>query len=112
MQSKSLDGLEPWLRPYARYLVSLAGYAGARSVRITSVRRSRAAQAALYARYLQGRSRFPAAPPGRSLHEQGIAWDMVTEPYSALWTLGSWWQQMGGTWGGNSDPIHFDARGH
>lgn len=109
MNNTSLRGLESWLQPYAEWLVSVAPYAGARSVRITSVRRSRAKQAMLYQRFLSGQAQFPAAPPGRSRHEYGLAWDMVTEPFSALYTLGQWWKQVGGTWG-PSDAIHFEVR--
>lgn len=104
----SLRRLQPWLRPYAEWLVWAAPYAGARSVRITSVTRSRAQQAALYRRFLAGRSQFPAAPPGRSKHEFGLAWDMVTEPYSVLPILGRWWNEVGGTWH-PSDVIHFEV---
>lgn len=106
MNRTSLKDLQPWLRPYAEWLVSAAPFAGARSVRITSVLRSRAQQQQLYSNYLRGRSQFPAAPPGHSKHEFGLAWDMVTEPYSALATLGNWWSQLGGEWH-PSDPIHF-----
>jgi len=106
----SLEGLNPSLRPYARWLVSAAPYAGARSVRVTSVLRSRAEQAALYSNYLAGRSSFPAAPPGSSKHEYGLAFDMVTEPFSALDTLGAWWRQLGGEWS-PTDRIHFAAAG-
>lgn len=108
MNQTSLSGLVPWLRPFASWLVSAAPYAGARSVRVTSVRRSRAQQQALYSNYLAGRSQFPAAPPGRSKHEYGLAWDMVTEPFAALATLGSWWRLIGGTWS-PTDPIHFEV---
>jgi len=108
VQSHSLSSLQPWLRPYAEWLVSVAPSAGARSVRITSVQRSRGRQRALYSRFLSGRSRFPAAPPGRSLHEYALAWDMVTEPFSALDTLGAWWKQLGGSWH-TSDRIHFSV---
>lgn len=111
MTNLSLSGLEPWLRPYAEWLVSAAPYAGARTVRVTSVRRSKAQQQQLYRNYLAGRSSFPAAPPGRSKHEFGLAWDMVTEPFSALDTLGAWWRQAGGEWS-NTDPIHFAAKGN
>lgn len=110
LSNNSLRTLQPWLVPYAEWLRWAAPYAGARRIRVTSVRRSRAKQALLYRRYLAGRSRFPAAPPGRSLHEYGLAFDMVTEPRSALGILGSWWRQLGGTYGGRRDPIHFDAR--
>jgi len=109
MISTTLKGLQPWLRPYAEWLVSAAPYAGAKSVRVTSVRRSRAQQQQLYNNYLAGRSSFPAAPPGRSKHEYGLAFDMVTEPFSALDTLGAWWQQLGGEWS-PTDRIHFAAK--
>lgn len=106
--STSLRSLQPWLQPAAEWLLSVAPYAGARRTRVTSVKRSRALQASLYKRYLAGRSSFPAAPPGRSKHEYGLAWDMVTEPFSALYTLGAWWNQLGGRWS-SSDPIHFEV---
>jgi len=105
----SLLLLQPFLQPYAKWLISVAPYAGARSTRVTSVWRSRAEQQQLYDNYLAGRSQFPAAPPGSSKHEQGLAWDMVTEPFSALSTLGGWWIQIGGEWH-PSDPIHFAAK--
>lgn len=108
LSSSSLNRLQPWLTPYARWLVSVAPYAGARQVRITSVTRSRAKQQQLYERFLRGEAQFPAAPPGRSKHEFGRAWDMVTEPYWALDILGDWWKQVGGIWH-PSDRIHFEA---
>jgi len=108
MQTHSLSSLQPWLKPYADWLVSVAPYAGARSVRITSVTRSRGRQLALYNRFLRGRAQFPAAPPGRSHHEYGLAWDMVTEPFSVLATLGAWWIQLGGRWS-PKDKIHFSV---
>lgn len=110
MNATTFKGLQPWLRPYADWLLSAAPYAGATSVRVTSVRRSRAQQAQLYKSYLAGRSSFPAAPPGSSKHEYGLAFDMVTEPFSALDTLGVWWRQLGGEWS-TTDRIHFAAPG-
>lgn len=109
--STSLKSLQPALQPYAYWLVSVAPYAGARSLRITSVKRSKAQQQELYEAWLRRdpSQPYPAAPPGRSLHEYGLAWDMVTEPYSALSTLGGWWKAVGGSWSA-SDPIHFSIR--
>src|SRR5262250_252690 len=106
--STSLNTLQPYLRPYAEWLVSAAPYAGARTWRVTSVKRSRAQQQQLYSNWLAGRSAFPAAPPGRSKHEYGLAFDMVTEPFSVLSTLGEWWKTLGGVWS-PSDPIHFES---
>lgn len=102
----SLGTLEPWLQPWARWLVKVAPYAGARSVRITSAYRSIAQQTELWNN--RHRNPYPVAPPGASMHNYRRAWDMVTEPYSALYTLGAWWREVGGTWGA-SDPIHFEA---
>lgn len=110
--SLSTAGLQPWLRPYADYLLDTARYNGVR-VRITSVRRTRAQQAALYARYLRGESSLPAAPPGRSLHEHGLAFDVVfndrweNNPWQ--YALGDFWRRMGGSWS-EIDPVHFYVR--
>lgn len=100
-------GLQPWLIPYAEYLVSVGRYYRM-SPRITSTYRSRATQARLYSAYLSGKSQFPAAPPGRSYHEYGRAFDMVTGNMRDLEYLGSVWLQLGGRWW-KSDPIHFEA---
>jgi len=76
---------------------------------VTSVRRSRTLQRKLYRRYLAGRSLYPGAPPGHSLHEQGRAWDMIAKP-EVLARLGAIWESWGGRWGGRfGDPIHFEA---
>lgn len=77
--------------------------------RITSVFRSRAVQARLYRNYLAGRSRWPAAPPGKSKHQYGLAFDMVADNLPAL---GALWESWGGRWGGRfHDDIHFELRG-
>lgn len=101
------DGLLPELRPYFVYLVALGQWADP-AARVTSARRSRAEQERLYRRYLAGLSQFPAAPPGKSLHEQGRAIDMVARPEVLRW-LGGVWTSWGGQWGGDRDPIHFEA---
>lgn len=112
----SLSELEPWLQPYARYLVRVAEYNGL-TVNVTSVYRSDAKQAQLYNRYLrclqEGRSDcLPAAPPGHSNHGRRRAFDLVvTGGYrgSNQEALGLLWRSMGGRWGGSQDPVHFDV---
>lgn len=99
------DGLDPAFRPYAEALYHVAARLDP-GARITSAFRSRAEQTRLYRRYLAGLSRFPAAPPGRSHHEYGRAIDMVARP-EVLRRLGAAWASIGGTWGGERDPIHF-----
>lgn len=104
--SRSLASLDPRVRPYFEWLV-LAGRELGLNPRITSTFRSREEQAALYRDYLAGRSRFPAAPPGSSLHEWGLAMDLVSSD-NAL--LGSVWQHyLGGFWSPN-DEVHYDVR--
>lgn len=104
----SLAGLRPELVPYAEYLVA-AMRAVDPSTRITSVRRSRTEQARLHRRYLAGQSRFPAAPPGRSKHELGLAFDVVARA-DTLAKAGALWESWGGRWGGRfKDPIHFEV---
>jgi len=102
--------LDKRFRPLARAMYQAAAAAGLRPT-ITSTRRSSKEQARLYRDYLSGRSRYPAAAPGKSTHARGLAFDMVVTPKSALTALGEFWESLGLTWGGRfKDPIHFDAR--
>lgn len=75
--------------------------------RITSTFRSVAEQRRLYRAYLAGRHPLPVAPPGRSMHNYGLAIDLVARN---LERLGAWWRSIGGIWGGPSDPVHFSVR--
>lgn len=101
-------GLHPQLVPYAAALLSFM-LARDPSARVTSVKRSRTEQARLYRRYLAGLSLFPAAPPGKSKHEKGIAFDIVARD-ETLAAAGKIWESWGGRWGGRfKDPIHFEA---
>jgi len=78
-------------------------------VEVTSVARSSVTQARLYREYLAGKSTYPAAPPGRSYHEYGRAFDLKADP-RILAYLGAVWSSWGGTWGAKfGDPIHFEA---
>lgn len=105
----SLRRLQPALFPWAQALVVVAIQNGLLP-RITSTWRSTSQQARLYRRFLQGLSRFPAAPPGYSSHEYGWAFDLVTEPFESLADLGDVWRFWGGFWA-ESDPIHFEGPG-
>jgi len=101
------------VRMFLRFLAS----GGVRAT-ITSTRRSPAVQKALWDCYRKtgcsncrrGPGCFPAAPPGRSTHATGIAFDLRLDPpvYEAA---GRAWEAAGFTWGGRfDDPIHFDFR--
>lgn len=98
-------GLHPALVPYAVYLYEYAQWAGLRP-RVTSVRRTFQQQSVLYDRFKRGMSSLPAAPPGHSAHERGLAFDMTVS--NPEWTSYVW-HQMGGTWGA-SDWVHYEFR--
>ena len=98
-------GLQPWLQPYAQYFYDVLRRAGLEP-RVTSVFRSPQQQQVLYERYLRGESKLPAAPPGRSKHQYGLAFDLVCSDFAAA---GQFWQAMGGRWGAERDPVHFEA---
>lgn len=103
------SSLAPGLQAAAQFLFDTAAANGLHP-QVTSVRRSTAQQARLYRRYLAGLSPYPAAPPGRSLHEVGRAFDMVVNDSRYYPALGALWERMGGKWGGRfQDEIHFEA---
>jgi len=102
------------LAPYAKYLYQIGKYYDAKLV-VTSARRSIAKQARLYEAYTRGESKIPAAPPGRSLHQLGLAFDMARIGIDPLGDpllnyLGRVWTSWGGRWGGERDPVHFQPR--
>lgn len=116
--------VEPLARAFVRLLESpaFARFAGVNHVEVlvTSTRRSPTKQRELWNCYQRTgcsncrrtSSCFPAAPPGKSTHALGIAFDMKLSPpvYAAA---GRIWERLGFTWGGRfSDPIHFDTRPH
>jgi hypothetical protein len=113
----SLSGLDPRLLPTAREFVALLESVGL-TVTVTSVVRNRAKQEKLYREYLaaqaKGEPHLPALPPGRSLHEHGLAWDMVVSPPHYQKKVGQLWKRLGGQWGGDApvgyDPVHFQAK--
>ena len=109
-----LRQLRPQLVEPARYLYSIGKYYDPLLV-VTSGFRSSSKQAKLYARWLSGESQIPAAPPGRSLHEYGLAFDLARigkDPFTdpLLHWLGAVWESWGGRYGGHGDPVHFQVR--
>ena len=102
--------MHPTARRAAQALLDYGRAAGI-SLTVTSAFRSRSKQAKLYRAYLRGESRYPAQPPGKSMHEHGVAFDLHAPNPAILRALGAAWESIGGTWGGRfGDPIHFDAR--
>jgi len=108
----STRDLDPRFRPYADWLVRLGKRYDSRLI-VTSSRRSFAKQARLYRRYRQGKSPIPAAPPGGSLHNYGLAVDIARIGIDPLgdpllaW-LGRVWEYYGMRHGGARDPVHFE----
>jgi uncharacterized protein YcbK (DUF882 family) len=109
-----LRTLDPRLYPYAKWLYDVAKYNSGRFV-VTSAYRSPQDQQRLRERWLSGASSIPAAPPCRSLHQYGLAFDLAqlgvnvhTDSYLPL--LGALWERVGGVWGGSVDPVHFAVR--
>lgn len=106
-----LVGLHAGIIPYAELLIRELRRAGYR-VTITSVKRSREEQAKLYAAYLAGRNPYPVAPPGRSAHEHGLAWDMDVRAASGADgapLAGRWWKSIGGVWS-HTDRVHYGVK--
>lgn len=109
-----LRQLHPQLVPWAKYLYAVGKYYDPLLV-VTSGFRSSSKQEKLYAKWLSGESQIPAAPPGRSLHGHGLAFDLARigkDPFGdpLLNWLGAVWTHWGGQYGGERDPVHFQVR--
>jgi LAS superfamily LD-carboxypeptidase LdcB len=77
--------------------------------RITSTVRSHFHQVQLYRAWIQrGRTGLPVAPPGKSAHERGLAFDIAASS-DALQLAGALAPTWGLRWGGDRDPVHFEA---
>lgn len=108
----SLTTLAPPFRPYAEQFFDYVHRFDGRFV-VTSALRSFQEQARLRQRYLLGQSQIYAAPPGRSMHQLGLAFDMARlgiDPFKddLLAQAGALWNSIGGVWHA-SDPVHFEA---
>jgi len=109
-----LRTLDRRLVPAARWLYALGKQYDPLLV-VTSSYRSASKQSRLYDRYIRGESQIPAAPPGRSLHNYGLAFDLARigkDPFNdpLLNWLGQVWEYVGGRYGGARDPVHFQVR--
>ena len=95
--------LDPKLAVIARNLPRVARSQGFEA-RVTSGFRTRKKQQELYTNWKNGYSPLPAARPGTSDHEVGMAIDVVstnTDKLVALLTA------AGLFWAGKDDPVHF-----
>jgi len=103
----NLARLHPTLRTIARNIPRVAASWGF-NARVTSGFRSRALQAKLYREYIEGRAPYVVAPPGTSIHEKGLALDVVSNDTDSLVSLLT---SAGLSWAGPSDPVHFTLSG-
>jgi len=91
-------------RPYFDWLVAVAKALNLQP-RITSTVRTNREQTALYNKYIRGESQFPAARPGTSRHQRGLAMDVVTTDPALL---GAYWKYyIGGKWS-PKDWVHYE----
>ena len=92
--SIQLRGLEPEVRQRAQLTLDWAARFGIRPI-VTSGYRSWHKQNELYQRFLAGKSRFPANPPGQSAHNFRLAWDSVLPAeISELAGAQEWWNSV------------------
>lgn len=105
--SVTYGGLHPTLRTIVKNLPRVSAKYGFR-YRVTSAYRSPSKQAALYRQYLAGQTPYVVAPPGTSLHERGLAIDVVSDNPQQLVSLLT---SAGLSWGGEGDPVHFSLSG-
>lgn len=102
------------LRPeVARSISAIKAEARRRGIpfRVTSTFRSSTSQERLYRAWLaRGRTGLPAARPGLSTHEYGIAFDAVFPPsrQAEVVDIAS---RNGMVWFGQADAVHFDVFG-
>jgi len=110
----NLNTLVPGLVPWAKWILAVGRYYDGRLV-VTSAKRDRGKQEELYSRWQRGLSKIPAARPGTSLHEIGVAFDLArigVDPLQddLLMWLGEVWEYYGGKHGGQRDPVHFQIK--
>ena len=76
LTGKPLSGVSTGLAQALQMAAAEYNQITGKTVEVTSAVRDSAKQAELYQAYVEGRSKFPAAPPGTSKHERGLAVDI------------------------------------
>lgn len=107
--ARSIFKLEACTRSWYRAALSDMKQKGI-DVTTTSTRRTFSEQLALFKRFQEGLSRFPANRPGTSTHEKGIAVDLVPVNPGQLPQVVSIMADHGFAWAGPRDRIHFTYR--
>lgn len=111
----STAGLHPEFKPIADDWIETLRSLDPRFV-ITSGYRSEQEQQDLWNRFQRGEGSgvFTPLPPGRSQHGRGFAIDIARLGRDArydpvLRIVGAVWRARGFVWGGEADPVHFEA---
>ena len=84
MAGKSLSGVNEGLANAIKAAASEYMSVTGKPVQVTSAVRSKEEQQKLYDDYKAGKSKFPAAAPGHSKHEHGIAVDIDSSTANAM----------------------------
>ena len=108
LTGQSIEGLAPDFA--ARFQQAAAEYKQmtGQSVRVNSAYRTYEKQAELYADWVAGRSKYPAAPPGSSSHESGRAVDVDLATAEAMDRMGIL-ARYGLSRPVRGDPIHIQG---
>lgn len=110
----STAGLHPLFKPIADDWYETLHSLDPRFV-ISSGYRSQDEQRDLWERFQRGEGGiYTPMPPGRSQHERGFAIDIVrigrdARTDTVLRIAGAVWRARGFVWGGEKDPVHFEA---
>jgi hypothetical protein len=105
--SRSLISLRPAPRQDLRKAIAALHRDGIH-LTITSTHRTFSEQKVLYTAYLEGRSKFPALPPGQSRHHLGLAVDLVPDHEACLERVVEVLRILNWKWAGPSDSVHFE----
>lgn len=108
LEGKSLTGVQPTL---AGRIEQVAREFKARTggdINVTSAVRTPEEQEKLYNDYISGKSKYPAAPPGRSKHDRGLAIDVDSSIANKLDSMGLLAKYGLGRPVSN-DPVHIEV---
>lgn len=110
----SYRGVHPEVARRGRMIQAAFQRETGRPLVLTSAKRSSRKQEQLYRAYRAGRSRLPAAPPGRSAHEYGLALDFtVGRPYPNDQNLWERYWRIAEAFGfrplGAQDAVHIEV---
>lgn len=108
LTGKSLSGVSPGLAQALQSAAAEYHQITGKTVEVTSAMRDSAKQAKLYEDYIAGKSPFPAAPPGTSKHERGLAVDVSRVVADELDRMGLL-KKYGLSRPVANDPVHIEA---